>query len=135
MPRKKSPDIGIDEFLEYCSDICQDTGLYFANVGDVNFTTLTRANLELLRWAREAGEPGIIISFPDFERESLAVAFLGAFQHLIETNGDRGAHEPIAGERVCKSVTENVSLAEEVFISTYDDDGDETDLLPIAGGQ
>ena len=118
MPRTKDPDIALSEFLDACTNVCQDTVLSFANVGKVEFTTLTRANLELLRWATATGAPGIIISCPDFERESLATAFLGAFQHLIETSGDGGAHEPVAGERVAigECVVEITKVEEQYVI-------------------
>lgn len=91
--------IGIDEFLNSCTIIHEETVLAFENVGEVQLTTLTRANLSLLRRAREKGFPGIVISCPDFERESIAVAFLAALQHLEEDPGPIGLHDPVAGER------------------------------------
>ena len=93
------PNLGLKEFLDSCTDIHEDTRLFFPNVGGVDFTTITRANLGLLRRTQQEGFPGIIISCPDFARESLAIAFLGALQHLVEDEGDVGIHEVTEDER------------------------------------
>lgn len=95
----KSP-ISFRELLQSCSNEFADVTLCFENVGPVGFTTITRANLELLRRSREAGYAGIVISCPDFERESIAITFLAALLHLELDPGDPGLHEPQAGERV-----------------------------------
>lgn len=95
----KSP-ISFREFLQSCSDEFGDVSFRFENVGTVRPTTITRANLELLRRSREAGYAGIFISCPDFERESIAIACLAALLHLEHDPGNPGLHEPQAGERV-----------------------------------
>lgn len=92
------PVIGLKEFIDSCTDIHEDTLFNFENVGDVCLTTITRANLELLHRAMELGYKGIIVSCPDFERESLAMAFLGALCHLI---CDEGTWESARQQKVC----------------------------------
>lgn len=91
--------MSLEEFIGCCTHVGEGSVLSFENLGDVQFTTITRANLSLFRRARERGFPGIIFSCPDFERESLAIAFLAAFQTLLEADGDPGLHEAVAGER------------------------------------
>ena len=93
------PVIGLKEFIDSCTDIHEDTLFNFENVGDVCLTTITRANRELLHRAMELGYKGIIVSCPDFERESLAMAFLGALCHLICDEGDVGICEATKGMR------------------------------------
>lgn len=85
------------ELLETQPSLPFDVSLAFNNLGDVGFTTITRANLALLRRARECGHPGIIVSCPDFERESLAIVFLASLLHLTD-GGEGGAHKVRAGE-------------------------------------
>jgi hypothetical protein len=92
--------ISLEEFLDSCTRVGEETALSFENLGDVQLTTVTRANLALLQRARELGYPGIIFSCPDFERESVAITFLASFQNLLEAVGDPGLHEPVAGEKV-----------------------------------
>lgn len=87
----------LQEFLDSCTDIHEDTLLSFENVGEVCLTTIARANLALLRRALDAGYKGVIFSCPDFERESLAVTFLGALCHLICDEGEIGIREAQGG--------------------------------------
>lgn len=95
-----SDTTSLREFLDSCTDIHEDTLLSFENVGDVCLTTITRANLALLRRAMAKGYKGLVISCPDFERESLAIAFLGALHHLICDEGEVGLCEAEVGTRV-----------------------------------
>lgn len=92
--------ISLDEFLDSCTRVGEGMALSFENLGDVQLTTVTRTNLGLFQRARKLGYPGIIFSCPDFERESVAITFLASFQNLLETDGDPGLHEPVAGEKV-----------------------------------
>ena len=89
----------LKDFLDSCTDIHEDTFLEFENVGSVCLTTITRANLELLIRARKLGYKGLIISCPDFERESLAITFLAALSHLICDEGEVGICEAKEGMR------------------------------------
>ena len=100
MPKHPTELVSIESFLDSCTRAREGVHLTFANVGRVDFTTITRANLQLLHRARAKGFPGIIISCPDFEREAIAIAFLAAFQHLEEGEGPLGIHEAAAGETV-----------------------------------
>lgn len=93
----KMEQIEWKELLESQPTLPFDVSLKLNNLGDIGFTTITRANLALLRRARECGHPGIIVSCPDFERESLAIVFLASLLHLTNGGGG-GAHEVIAGE-------------------------------------
>lgn len=92
--------ITFKDFLKKCPDDFNDVYLSFENMGDIHFTTITRANIELLRRARANGYAGIIVSCPDLERESIAAPFLAALRHLENDPGPLGLHEVSVGERV-----------------------------------
>ena len=92
--------ISFKDFLTTCSHDFDDISLSFENLGTIRFTTITRANLELLNHARSAGYTGVIVSCPDFERESVAISFFAALLHLEHDPGAPGLHQVIAGERV-----------------------------------
>jgi hypothetical protein len=72
----------------------------FSDIGAVQITSITIANLALLQRARKAGYPGILVCCPDFEREAIATTFLGALAHLELDEGPAGLHEVEPGERV-----------------------------------
>lgn len=93
-------EMSFDAFLDSVPNSFNDISLDFKNIGQVEFTTITRANLSLLRRAKELGYPGILVSCPDFEREAIAIAFLGALLHLELDDGMPGLHEVQAGEKV-----------------------------------
>lgn len=98
-----SQEVSFDTFLD--SDtraltLPEQAALVFPDLGDVSFTTITRANLGLLRRAQSAGYAGILVSCPDFEREAIATAFLGALLHTLCDLGQMGLHEAEEGEKV-----------------------------------
>lgn len=98
LPGQAQRPLGITDLLNSCSPVSYAQKLTYAGMGDVPFTTLTSANLLLLRRAQQLGLPGLIISCPDLEREALAVSFLAALEHLY--SGDRrGIIEPAQGKR------------------------------------
>ena len=92
--------ISFKDFLRTCPTDFKDTTMSFDNVGTFGFTTITRANLELLRCSTTNGYAGLIVCCPDFERESIAVCFLAALLHLEHDQGAPGLHEVKPGERV-----------------------------------
>lgn len=74
--------------------------LELPDLGDVGLTTLTKANLALLRQAQSLGYPGLLVCCPDFEREAIAVSFLAAFLHIEFDDGAAGLHEVKTNEKV-----------------------------------
>lgn len=74
--------------------------LTLPNLGPINFTTVTKANLALLRRAQSLEYPGLLICCPDFEREAIATAFLAALLHIEFDLGDAGLHEAVPNEKV-----------------------------------
>lgn len=111
--------ISFKDFLAACSNDFNDISMSFENLGDIHFTTITRANLELLNRARRAGYTGIIVSCPDFERESIAISFFAALLHLEHGPGVPGLHKVIAGERVaigsCVAIATDVDDQQVMF--------------------
>lgn len=118
--------ISFQDFLSECPDDYDNISLAFDNVGAVRFTTITRANLELLKRARETGHAGIIVSCPDFERECIAISFLAALLHLEHDIGSPGLHGARAGERVaighCVAVVTDAN-GQRVMFRTADESG------------
>lgn len=116
--------ISCKNLLQACPSDFNDVTLSFENLGTVSFTTITRANLELLRRSKANGNTGIIVSCPDFERESIAVCFLAALLHLEHDPGAPGLHEVKPGERVaigsCVAIATDVN-EQQVMFSTADD--------------
>lgn len=74
--------------------------LELPDLGVVNLTTLTRANLALLRQAQSLGYPGLLVCCPDFEREAIAVSFLAGLLHIEFGEGSAGLHEAEVNEKV-----------------------------------
>lgn len=74
--------------------------LELPDLGVVNLTTLTKANLALLRQAQRLGYPGLLVCCPDFEREAIAVAFLAGLLHIEFDNAPDGLHEAETNEKV-----------------------------------
>lgn len=99
MGREMSFDAFLDS-VNRTSNPLDSPSLAFPDLGDVQFTTLTKANLTLLRRARSSGYPGLIVSCPDFEREAIAIAFLAAMLHIEFDAGVPGLHEAEVGEKV-----------------------------------
>lgn len=95
--------MSFDAFLDSAhrtSNPLDSPSLAFPDLGDVQFTTLTKANLTLLRRVRSSGYPGLIVSCPDFEREAIATAFLAAMLHIEFDDGAPGLHEAESDEKV-----------------------------------
>ena len=115
--------ISFKDFLDVCPHDFDDIDLSFENLGTVRFTTITRANLELLKRSRANGYAGIIISCPDFERECVAISFLAALLHLEHDLGAPGLHAVAAGERAaigsCVAIATDVD-DQHVMFSTAD---------------
>lgn len=116
--------ISFKDFLGMCPYDFDDIDLSFQNLGTVRFTTITRANLKLLKRARANGYAGIIVSCPDFERECVAISVLAALLHLEHDPGAPGLHTVAAGERVaigsCVAIATDVN-DQQVMFSTADD--------------
>ena len=74
--------------------------LELPDLGVVNLTTLTKANLALLRQAQRLGYPGLLVCCPEFEREAIAVAFLAGLLHIEFDNAPDGLHEAETNEKV-----------------------------------
>ena len=108
--------IDVTSFLRSFPRDFDGVGLTFKGLGKVGITTLTHANLSLLRRAVEGGHDGVIVSCPDFVRESVATAFLASFKNLIEFKGGGGLREPVSGERVAvgRCVVDVVDVDEEM---------------------
>lgn len=119
--------ISFKDFLTTCSHDFDDISLSFENLGTIRFTTITRANLELLNHARSAGYTGVIVSCPDFERESVAISFFAALLHLEHDPGAPGLHQVIAGERVaigsCVAIATDVDDQQIMFCTADDNTG------------
>lgn len=98
MNESMSAQQSFGEFLDNSPKAQFKTYLSFKNVGDVKFTTVTSANLAMLSKARDQGRPGVVISCPDFERESLAIVFLSALNSLWATRGQLKKYEPKPGD-------------------------------------
>lgn len=97
--------------------------LKLPDLGVIDFTTLTKANLALLRQAQCLGYPGLLISCPDFEREAIAVTFLAALLHIEFDDGPAGLHEAEANEKVAvgKCVVEITSANDQqVMYNSFD---------------
>lgn len=116
-------------FKEFLDSAHRDLALHdnpvftFSDVGTVQITSITKANLALLQRARKAGYPGILVCCPDFEREAIATTLLGALAHLELDEGPSGLHEAESGERVAigKCVVKVTEIDDEkVMYTTLD---------------
>lgn len=109
--------------------------LSLPNLGSVEFTTVTKGNLALLRRAQSSGYPGLLISCPDFEREAIAVAFLAALLHIEFDSGEPGLHEPISGEKAavgkCVVKINEVSSEKVMYASLDQTAGIATSIRPF----
>lgn len=119
--------ISFKNFLNACSQDFGDISLSFENLGTVRFTTVTRANLELLKRSKANGYAGVIVSCPDFERECVAISFLAALLHLEHDPGNPGLHEATEGERVaigsCVAIATDVDNQRVMFCTADDNTG------------
>ena len=82
------------------SCVGNDIHFSFPNMGEVEITSITRANLSLLRRARTKGCPGLIVSCPDFEREAIAIVLLAALENLMTGEPRQGLHKVQVGDKV-----------------------------------
>lgn len=82
------------------SCVGNDIHFSFPNMGEVEITSITRANLSLLRRARTKGCPGLIVSCPDFEREAIAIVLLAALENLMTGEPRQGLHKVQIGDKV-----------------------------------
>ncbi len=98
--------------------------LDFPNLGHIGFTTLTKANLALLRQAQSLDYPGLLVCCPDFEREAIAISLLAALLHIEFDSGEPGLHEAKVGEKAAigNCVVKITEIDDEkVTYKSYDD--------------
>lgn len=98
-----SPKLTFSAFLDASATVSEMPDcptLEFSGLGSVEITTVTKANLALLRRAQSLGVPGLLICCPDFEREAIAISFLAALQHIEFDTGQTGLHEVSVNEKV-----------------------------------
>lgn len=109
--------------------------LSLPNLGAIEFTTVTKGNLALLRRAQSSGYPGLLICCPDFEREAIAVAFLAALLHIEFDSDEPGLHEAISGEKAavgkCVVKINEVSSEKVMYASLDQTAGIATSIRPF----